>query len=265
MRLSVFVNALAAVLLFGVTGSAGALEDSLPFPPGEKICFSARWNFIPAGTGSLEIRSLTELNGEPARHFVFTARTNSFVDLIYKVRDRYDSYTDLGMTHSLLYKRRNEGREKRDIVVQFDWERQEVCYSNFGKTEEPVPVLAGSFDPLSVYYAFRLHDFGVGDVVRFPVTDGKKSVEGIARVTARETIEVDGIHYDTYKIEPSLEHFGGVFKKSPEKKLEIWVTADQLKIPVRMEVEVIIGSVVFERTHNGEYWRKRDATENPGC
>jgi hypothetical protein len=210
------------------------------------MSFSFGWNLIPGGTGTMEVLPFTEVDGAQAYHFAMTAKSNSFIDIFYKVRDRYESYADTGMTHSLLYTERKKGSEKRDITVTFDWESEKVQYTNFGKSRKPISVLPGSFDPLSVYYAFRLVDLEVGKIIEIPVTDGKKSVMGRARVTKRETILVGGREFDTYRIQPYLEHFGGVFKKSKKAKLDIWLTADEKKIPVRMRVKVIIGSVTFE-------------------
>lgn len=243
------VVALSLLLLFACffkVPSLHAASKAVPFQPGETMSFTFGWNLVPGGTGTMEVLPVTEVDGVEAYHFAMTAKSNSFIDLFYKVRDRYESYADRGMTHSLLYSELKKGSDKRDISVTFDWENQTAQYTNFGKSKDPISVLPGSFDPLSVYYAFRLIDLEVGKIIEIPVTDGKKSVIGRARVTKRETILVDGREFDTYRIQPYLEHFGGVFKKSKKAKLDIWLTADEKKIPVRMRVKVIIGSVTFE-------------------
>jgi hypothetical protein len=238
--------ALLLIAVFLHVPSSVAAEGAFPFQPGEKMSFSFGWNLFPGGTGTMEVLPFADVDGVEAYHFAMTAKSNSFIDLFYKVRDRYESYADIGMTHSLLYTERKKGSEERDITVTFDWGDEKVQYTNFGKSGKPISVLPGSFDPLSVYYAFRLIDLEVGKIIEIPVTDGKKSVMGRARVTKRETIIVDGREFDTYRIQPYLEHFGGVFKKSKKAKLDIWLTADEKKIPVRVQVKVIIGSVTFE-------------------
>jgi hypothetical protein len=243
----VAVSALLAIsLFFSLPNAIAATKGAFPFQPGEKMSFSFGWNLIPGGTGTMEVLPFTKVDGVEVYHFAMTAKSNSFIDLFYKVRDRYESYADIGMTHSLLYTEQKKGCDKRDITVTFDWEREQVQYTNFDKSRKPISVLPGSFDPLSVYYAFRLIDLEVGKIIEIPVTDGKKSVMGRARVTERETILVGGREFDTYRIQPYLEHFGGVFKKSKKAQLDIWLTADEKKIPVRMRVSVIIGSVTFE-------------------
>lgn len=65
-------------------------------------------------------------------------------------------------------------------------------------------------------------------------------------VSARETIKVGGKEYDTYVVEPELNDFGGVFKKSPDATLKIWVTTDELRIPVKVKSVVSVGHFSIE-------------------
>jgi hypothetical protein len=238
----------AVILLsmVSLTQSIHADQDSLPFQPGEWLKFQAKWGFIPAGEAVLEVLPTENLNGMESRHFVMTARTYPFIDLFYRVRDRIDSYTDIGMTHSILYKEQKSGRRKKDVIVDFNWVNREAGYSKNGKKRRHISILPGSFDPLSVFYAFRTHALEEESVIKVPVTDGKKCVVGIAKVIKREIISVAGRTYDTYLVEPDLEHIGGVFEKSKNAKLQIWVTADQRRIPVRVKSKVIVGSFVAE-------------------
>lgn len=220
-----------------------------PFQPGEKLTFLLRWGIIPAGEAVLMVAPSEEINGEPAFHFVMTAESNSFLDLFYKVRDRIDAYADSGMTRSLLYKnKQREGRTRRNIVVDFDWTNNQVQYTNDGKKNEPIPLLPGAFDPLSVFYYLRSLDLEPGSIVERPVSDGKKCVIGRGNIVKRETITVQAGTYDTLLIEPDLRDVGGVFEKDKEANIHIWVTADARHIPVKIQSKVAVGSFVGELT-----------------
>ena len=194
----------------------------------------------------MEVLPVETLNDIQSYHFRMTAKTYPFVDFFCKVRDRIDGYTDLGMTHSILYKKRNQGKTKRDVIVHFNWDKQEVNYSNFGRKRKSVLILPSSFDPLSVFYAFRRYALQDSTEIGVPVTDGKKCVMGKAKVIKRETVAVARGTYDTYLVEPELKHIGGVFEKSRDAKLQIWVTADSRKMPVRIKSKVVVGSFVAE-------------------
>lgn len=228
------------------SGLCQGQESPYPFAPGEKLTFRVRWAFIPAGEAVLRVLPMETLNGRRAYHFVLEARTYPFVDPFYKVRDRIDAYTDEKMRHSVLYKEQKAGKRKRQVVVNFNWEKLEAQRSEFGEKRAPIAIKPGTFDPLSVYFAFRLHVLKENERLQSPVTDGKKCVLGRARVVRRERVSVESGTFDTFLVEPDLEHIGGVFKKSKGAKLQIWVTADKRRIPVKIKSKVAVGSFVGE-------------------
>ena len=117
---------------------------------------------------------------------------------------------------------------------------------NFGKKRKPISILPGSFDPLSVFYSYRLFDLQEDSVIEIPITDGKKCVMGIGRVIKKETVRLSSGTYDTFLVEPDLKHIGGVFKKSKDAKIKIWVTADSRRMPVKIMSKVVIGSFTGE-------------------
>ncbi|MFZ0484922.1 MAG: DUF3108 domain-containing protein, partial [Desulfobacterales bacterium] len=75
---------------------------------------------------------------------------------------------------------------------------------------------------------------------------GKKCVIGKLSVIKRETLKLKSGTYDTYLIEPELKHIGGVFEKSKNAKIQMWVTADKRRIPVKIKSKVVVGSFVGE-------------------
>jgi hypothetical protein len=236
----------AFLVIISLVTHTEASERAFPFSPGEKLTFQVKWSFIPAGEGILEILPMERINGIQSYHFVMTTRTYPFIDLFYKVRDRIDAYTDGAMTHSILYKKRKEGKSKRNVVVNFDWGKGEAQYSEFGKKSDPIPIKAGSFDPLSVFYALRLYALRENMEIHAQVTDGKRCVTGKAKIVRRETVKVANGTYDTFLAEPELRHIRGVFEKSKNAKLQIWVSADHYRIPVRIRSKVSVGSFIAE-------------------
>jgi len=238
--------ATASLVFIALSSQAQATERAFPFLQGEKLTFQVTWGFLPAGEGILEILPMERINGVLSYHFMMTARTYPFIDLIYKVRDRIDAYTDEAMTHSILYKKRKEGKSKGNTVVNFDWDKQEAQYSSSGEKSNPVPLKPSSFDPLSVFYAFRLQPLRENMEIQVHVTDGKGCVTGKAKIIRRETVTVASGTYDTFLAEPELGHLRGVFQKSKSAKLQIWVSADHRRIPVKIRSKVSVGSFVAE-------------------
>ena len=241
----------AAALAFGVFfpflifGAGLEKKGPQPFRAGEKLVFELRWTFIPAGQAILEVLPDTTVQGRPARHFRLTARSNAFIDAFYKVRDIIDAYTDPDLTRSVSYrKKQREGSTHRDVTVVFDWQAETARYANRDEVKPPIALMPGSFDPLSAFYYLRNLPLEAGATIERPITDGKKNVVGRARVVRREKIRVSGRTWDTYLIEPELRHVGGVFEKSPKAKIQVWVTADHRRLPVRLKSKVVVGSFV---------------------
>lgn len=241
-----------AVVLFGanpVRAEGDAAANGTAFQPGERLTFALKWTIVPAGTAVLEVLPREHMAGLDAFHFVLTARSNAFVDAFYMVRDRVDAWADAAMKRSLLYrKKQREGSTRRDITVTFDWEAMTVQYVNGNDVRDPIAITEGSFDPLSIFYWSRFAPLSVGGRLQRPVTDGKKHVLGIAHVVRREYIRVPAGRFDTFLIEPDLRHVGGVFEKSPGAKLQLWVTADRRRLPVKLKSKVVVGSFTGELT-----------------
>ncbi len=247
-KLQIYCILAITLWTMGPIANATAGKWGFPFCAGERLVFNVKWGLIPAGEATLEIRN-GQKGGIPVFHFVMKARTYSYVDLFYKVRDRIDAYTDTHLTHSLLYVKKNRGRKKRDITVQFDWKQKKAHYIKNGRKRKTISVPSGAFDPLSMFYAFRSKELKVGKTIELPVCDGKKCIQANALVAKREKITIGDKEYETFLVIPRMRGIGGVFEKSKDARLRIWVTADSARLPVRIKSKVIVGSFVAELKH----------------
>jgi hypothetical protein len=249
--------AAAALLTLGWAPAISAGSGARAFAPGERLTFHLKWGIIPAGQATLEVQSMKMVDGVASYHFVMQARTNAFIDSIYRYRSRVDAFADRQLTHSLRYRKRTElGAKTKEDTVHFDWETNVARYNRTGKYpgEQPeiqteqrrVPLLEGAFDPLSVFYYTRQLEVGPGAPVERPVSDGRKCVVATAMILKRERLRIGGKDYDTYLVEPDLKHVGGVFEKSEDAKILLWVTADERRIPVKIKSKVVVGYFTAE-------------------
>jgi hypothetical protein len=240
--------ALIALLTVFAPSLTPARDPSpLPFRTGERLTYQLRWTVVPAGEAVLEVGPLASVDGNPAYRFMLRARSNAFVDVFYKVRDRIDAWLDSSMQYSVGYrKKQREGSHERDVLLAFDRKRRQVTYYNYGRAREPITIPDGTLDPLSALYFVRTLSLQPGQEIRRPVTDGKKWVTGVLRVIRKEVVTAGGRRFDTLLLEPDLKHVGGVFEKSRNARIRVWVTADHRKIPVRVSSRVVVGSFVAE-------------------
>ena len=236
-----------AVLLV-LLASAPARAD-LPFGPGEKLSYNIYWTFILGGTATLETLASEQVEGRTALHFRALAKSTPFVDKFYKVRDSIESWVDTGMTRSLLYRKdQSEGDYVRNYVVSFDSMGLTAYRYSKGAFKNAVSVPRGTFDPLSMLFLFRTKPLAVGYDFLAPVTDGDKYIVGKAKVVRRETVTTPAGEFDTLLVEPDVRDIGGVFRKSPDATLQVWITNDARRIPVRVKSKVAVGHFTMELT-----------------
>lgn len=221
-------------------------EKALPFALGEEIEYSVRWEMIRAGKAKFSVLPFSTIMGEKAYHFSLEVKSSRYIDMLYKIRDRLEGFTDVAFSQSLLYRKTQSGKDKREVVVQFDRETKTAVYSNFGEKRDPIKIPLNTFDPLSAFYKMRVLTFAADQSLSFPVSDGKKYFTQKGAIVTREKITLPSGTFDTYVMALQVNHFSGVFKKSENPTVKLWVTADDRKIPVRIKVKVFIGSVIFD-------------------
>ncbi len=235
-------------LIHSVAFGASENQTTRIFQPGEKWTYRVMWGVVNAGDLVMEVLPMTTVNGVEAYHFVMDTKTNSLVDWIYKVRERQESFVDTAMTHSLLYKKKSEGKHPRDVVVDFDWSALRAVRSNFGEKMVPVTIVPGTFDSLALFYTIRRHDLRQRGSIQVPVTNGDDLIMVQAAIGKKERMEIAGRTYDTIEVIPDMKRLEdqAVVKKGQVPDLTIWFTDDDRKIPVKIRSKVVVGYFVFE-------------------
>ncbi len=250
LRLSIliimFIGFLPAFSHSSLKNNSETDSQSLPFKIGETLVYNIRWEQIDAARATFQVLPRKHINNHETLHFRLDVKSNSFIDRIYKIRDRFDSYTHPGMIHSILYKKTARGKEKREIMVRFDWSKQSVQYSNFGKIKPSIKIPSTTFDPLSVFYKMRIQKIEPDKTIIFSVSDGKKCFLQKVSIIKKERITVPVGTFNTYVAIPELSNFGGIFKKSKKPKLKLWISSDEKHILVKMTSKVLIGSMIGE-------------------
>lgn len=242
--LSLVLVLLCSLCLIG--GSPGIRERKIPFSPGERLTYQGRWGIIPAGEVTLEVLPRETVRGIEAYHFAMITRTNAAVDLLYRIRERQDSYVTADMGRSLLYKKKTESKHPRDVIVDFDWQKMESTYTNFGQRSAPIHIEPGTFDPLALFFILRLQELRESSVIEIPISDGSTNYRVRATIGKVGFIEIKGKKYPSIEVAPDMERLEGIVKKSENPQLKIWFSADEKRIPLKIQSQVGIVSFIFE-------------------
>jgi hypothetical protein len=211
------------------------VPDMVPFGEGENLVFAIQYGLIYAGDATLEVRSNAELNGRMAYHLVSIARTNGTFDLVYKVRDRHESYMDMENLYTVRFEKHlREGKFRRDKVVDFDQDRHLAIYP-----DKEVGIPPNTQDFISALFYVRTVPLEPGQAIWMPNHSDGKNYPIFIKVLRREQVEVQAGKFDCLVIEPVLET-SAIFENTG--KLTIWLTDDNFRMPVLMRSKVAVGS-----------------------
>ena len=95
-------------------------------------------------------------------------------------------------------------------------------------------------DALSALYFVRTQPLHVGDTFRIPHFDNGNLYDLAVIVHKKEKIKVPAGTFQTILVEPLMAS-EGIFKR--KGKLNIWMTDDERRIPVKMTSKIAIGSI----------------------
>lgn len=214
----------------------------------ENLQYGLYYSFIKAGTAYIKTRGLTEVRGKKAYLIQTTAISASVIDSVFKVRDINYSWIDTTTFHSLGYSQSlREGNYKRDEWVTFE-PKNGYFYGEIQKKGDPRPI-AGPLnmevlDMLSSLYYVRTQPLQEGKDITFDIINREKQYPLVVKVLGKETVKTEAGKFNCWVVEPQFRGEGIFVAKG--KSLKVWLTDDEYRMPVKMSVEVFIGSVYAE-------------------
>ena len=236
------------ILLFVLLGLT-ALKEDVPvklkhtshraFEAGEQLEYSLSYSFISAGTAYLNVTD-TVLNGQKLLHLEIKGRTIGLADIIYKVRDVYESFIDPDTDMPVKAIRNiKEGGFRYYNEVLFDRDSSVVYSKRSGIKHVPENTL----DILSAFYYGRNHyfndDMKKGDVISFQTYFSDKMFPFQIRYLGTEKIKTRFGKVECYKFAPVTE-VGRAFKT--KEGMFMWLSKDKNRIPVKIKFELVVGA-----------------------
>ena len=213
------------------------------FRAGEVLDYSLSYGFFSAGTAKLEVTD-TVLNGNKLLHLEVSGRTVGLADIIYKVRDVYESFID-PETDMPVKAIRNirEGGYRYYNEVLFDRDSSVVISQRSGVKHVPENTL----DILSAFYYGRDHYFNDemknGDVISFETYFSDKLFPFQLRYLGTEKVRTKFGKVECYKFAPVTE-VGRAFKT--KEGMFLWLSKDGNCIPVKIKFELVVGAFVCD-------------------
>jgi len=214
-----------------------------PFGAGESMTFDLKWGFVSGGTAVLAIPKVVMERGFLCYHIVSVAESNSFISVFFPVRDVAESFLDVReLVTRRFEKRLREGDYRAHDLVLFDHDRHVAYYPD---KHRAVPISLDAQDVLSSLYFVRMMDLDVGKSVYIENHADKKNYPLEIKVLRRERVSVPAGRFDCLVVEPIMRS-SGIFRH--EGTLQVWLTDDEVHLPVLMRSKVFIGSISAELT-----------------
>ncbi len=210
------------------------------FTFGEKLTYRIHYGVLNGGTCYFEVDNIPHMVGDRQTYKMRVhGRSTGLVDMMFKVRDEYESFTDVeAIIPWKATKNVKEGGYTDTDFILFDHYRR-IASSRRGQLTIP----EGTKDLISSIYYARTLDMThakPGDV--FPVTFylDHKNYEFRFKFLGREKIETSVGTFRAIKVKPQVIE-GRVFKD--QEAITMWVTDDENKIPLRVQSEIWVGSL----------------------
>jgi hypothetical protein len=216
--------------------------ENKAFKVGEKLSFDINYGFITAGIAEYNIPKIMKLAGRDVFQIQFFVNSVSTFDVLYKVRDRYETYVDVeGLFPWRFEQHIREGGYSRDFSAFFD-HRKGKARTSEGAYDIPKYVN----DIVSAFYLARTIDFTKmknGDKVNL-VNFYKDKVYPLDVIyKGKETVSVKAGTFECFILEPVVQE-GGLIRNTGN--IVIWITNDELKVPVKLKTKIIIGAIDVE-------------------
>jgi hypothetical protein len=222
-----------------------------PYMPGERVTYQIRYGPVGSGLASIEINEAF-YRGEPVWHARVSGQTTGLADVIYKVRDTYESYID-PKSDLPVFSIRNiqEGRYRKYNEVGFDQESRSDSTLVFSDLTGNHTAPKGLLDIVSCFYWFRKYYLANGDppvpgeTYRMMTWFADELYPIILKYWGKETIRTKSGRIECHRFHPVTE-VGRVFQT--EEDMTMWFTADENFLPVKIRFDIFVGSFHVDMT-----------------
>ena len=260
MKLKIyFYISFLLILIFGFSVRSNVVSDQdlsfekpvlnnlnqMPFKTGEKLSYVLHYGIFNAGVAEIVIKSTTKVfyNNRSAMNMVGKGRTTGAVDLVFSVRDHYETYLDSKTLKPLQFIRRvDEG----GYLISQDYFFNPDSNIVTTQDEKRFDVPDGVQDMISAFYFARTLNFDTahfGDVYEIPAFVDNEIFYLKLKFAGRETVKLRKGKFRCLKFNPVVQE-GRIFKT--DEDLIVWVSDDRNKIPILAESKILVGSIKME-------------------
>lgn len=231
---------------------AQCFQGNNAFGDGEDIRYTVHYNWGPIWVDAGEVTFKAKLEKSGSKnlwHLTSSGKTFASYDVLFKVRDYYETWVDPETFRTVNFKRYiYEGGYSLVNTLFFDYNRNKI-YSSTKSNNNPVrfdtiAVQPCTFDMLAAVYFTRTIDFRslpLYEKRQVSVVIDEQTYNIFVRPMAKEVVEnTDGRKFNCIKISAKMVQ-GTIFKG--DEDVMVWITDDDNHIPIYIEAKILVGTV----------------------
>jgi hypothetical protein len=240
------------LLLHSARLDAQCFQGNTVFGSGEEISYTVHYNWGPiwVDAGLVTFKSKLEKKGEKeVWHLTSTGKTYPSYDVLFKVRDYYETWVDPETFQTINFKRYiYEGGYTLVNTLNFDYQKKKIFSStksnNNPVRSDTVAIQPCTFDMLAAVYFTRTIDLDhlvMYQKKQVSVVIDEQVFNIYIRLMGREVVENnDGKRYNCLKLSAKMVE-GTIFKG--DEDVMVWITNDDNHIPIYIEAKILVGTV----------------------
>lgn len=210
--------------------------------PTGKYYYEVAWQGIPVGEAGVEV-----FKEDNNMKVLASAKSGRVIDLVYTLRHTSESEFSLNTFQPLKFHiEQTENSKLKKVEVDFPSPGLIKSFiEKNGKKEEVREFFSEDEirDPISAAFLARSINVEIGKEASFQIYNGKHRYLITFLPEAVEKIKILNVERDAYKISPSIKKLTDSDGEKRFRKGTIWMAVDETRDILKMESEVLVGSV----------------------
>ena len=235
---------LAGLMPFHV--SLAETENVPLFQKNSHFDYDIYWSFLKIGSAQLSFHDIEIPKSTDKKYEVrFSVKSNELVSAIYPIESHIVSSLIISndqIKPSIYTKNSNEGGKQSDSIVRFNYQLNQITEEKDETLLQPIEITKDLQDPLSLIVAICQNDFQIDPVFQQDVSDGGQIISIRSSYLQSETIKTQLGEFRTEVIDIDPQGLRGVFKKSPDANVVLYLSEHSPAIPLKLKSKVRVGS-----------------------
>lgn len=240
---------LISLILAGLMPFHVSLAETRNIPLFQKnshFDYDIYWSFLKIGSAQLSFHDIEIPKSTDKKYEVrFSVKSNELVSAIYPIESHIVSSLIISndqIKPSIYTKNSNEGGKQSDSIVRFNYQLNQITEEKDETLLQPIEITKDLQDPLSLIVAICQNDFQIDPIFQQDVSDGGQIISIRSSYLQSATIKTQLGEFRTQVIDIDPQGLRGVFKKSPDANVVLYLSEHSPAIPLKLKSKVRVGS-----------------------